>query len=144
MYLHAVVDTYGSSAFGFLHVSNQPEAEVPVLHNDVLPFYRRLELEVKAVLTDNGREFCGTEKHPNELYLDLNGTEHRRTKVRNPKTKGFVERFSGTVPEEFYDSVEALQQDLNAGLRHYNTERPHLRYRNQGRRPIETINQFVS
>ena len=64
VYLHAVVDTYGSYAFGFLHVSKQPEAAVAVLHNDVLPFYRRFDLAVKAVHTDNGREFCGTEGHP--------------------------------------------------------------------------------
>ncbi len=51
--LHAVVDTCGSDAFGFLHVSRQPEAAVAVLHNDVLPFYRNLELPVKAILTDN-------------------------------------------------------------------------------------------
>ena len=56
--------------------------------NDVLPFYRRLKLEVKAVLTDNGREFCGTERHPYELHLDLNGIEHRRTKVRTRWTNG--------------------------------------------------------
>ena len=37
VYLHAVVDTFGSYAFGFLHVSKQPEAAVAVLHNDVLP-----------------------------------------------------------------------------------------------------------
>ena len=59
-----------------------------VLHNDVLPFCRDLDLPVKAVLTDNGREFCGTERHPCELYLDLNGIEHRRTKVKSPKTNG--------------------------------------------------------
>ena len=41
VYLHAVVDTYGCYAFGFLHVSKQPEAAVAVLHNDVLPFYAR-------------------------------------------------------------------------------------------------------
>ena len=153
VYLHAVVDTYGSYAFGFLHVSKQPEAAVAVLHNDVLPFYRRRKLEVKAVLTDNGREFCGTHRHAYELYLDLNGIEHRRTKVRTPKTNGFVERFNGTVLDEFfrvkmretfYESVEALQADLDTWLHHYNTERPHLGYRNQGRRPIETINLFVS
>ena len=34
-----------------------------------------------------------------------------------------------------YDSVEALQTDLDAWLHHYNHERPHLGYRNQGRRP---------
>ena len=37
--------------------------------------------------------------------------------------------------ENLYDSVEALQADLDAWLVHYNTERPHLGYRNMGRRP---------
>lgn len=153
VYLHAVVDTYGSYAFGFLHVSKQPEAAVAVLHNDALPFYAKLELKVGAILTDNGREFCGTDTHPYELYLELNGIEHRRTRVKSPKTNGFVERFNGTVLDEFfrvkmretfYESVEALQADLDAWLVHYNTERPHLGYRNQGRRPVDTINMFVS
>lgn len=153
VYLHAVVDTFGSYAFGFLHVSKQPEAAVAVLHNEVLPFYRHLGLPVGAVLTDNGREFCGTERHPYELYLDLNGIDHRRTRVRTPRTNGFVERFNGTVLDEFfrvklretfYDSVEALQADLDAWLIHYNTERPHLGYRNMGKRPIETVMSFVS
>jgi transposase InsO family protein len=152
--LHAVVDTYGSYAFGFLHVSKQPEAAAAaaVLHNDVLPFYDKLDLPVRAVLTDNGREFCGTEQHPYELYLAHNDIEHRRTRVRTPRTNGFVERFNGTVLDEFfrvklrdrfYETVEALQADLDAWLAHYNTARPHLGYCNQGRRPIETITQFV-
>jgi transposase InsO family protein len=153
VYLHAVVDTYGSYAFGFLHVSKQPEAAVAVLHNDVLPFYRKLDLPVQTVLTDNGREFCGTERHPYELYLALNDIAHRKTKVGSPRTNGFVERFNGTVLEEFfrptmrshlYESVEALQADLDAWLHHYNHERPHLGYRNQGRRPWETVELFVS
>lgn len=151
--LHAVVDTFGSYAFAFLHVSRQPEAAVAALHNDVLPFYRTPDLPVKAVLTGNGREFCGTERHPYELYLDLNGIEHRRTKVRSPKTSGFVERFNGTVLDEFfrvkmpgksYDSVEALQADLDEWRAFYNTERQHLGYRNMGRRPIEAAIPFVS
>jgi transposase InsO family protein len=153
VYLHAVVDTYGSYAFGFLHVSKQPEAAVAVLHNDVLPFYAGLDLPVSAVLTGNGREFCGTERHPYELYLALNDIAHRKTRVGTPRTNGFVERFNGTVLEEFfkpalhaklYESVEALQADLDAWLVHYNRERPHLGYRNQGRRPWETVELFVS
>jgi transposase InsO family protein len=152
VYLHAVVDTFGSYAFGFLHVSKQPEAAVAVLHNDVLPFYDRLGLPVGAVLTDNGREFCGTERHPYELYLALNDIAHRTTKVRSPRTNGFVERFNGTVLEEFFrpamhqklfESVEALQAELDPWLHHYNHQRPHLGYRNQGRRPWETIERFV-
>ncbi len=153
VYLHAVVDTYGSYAFGFLHTTKQPEAALAVVHNDVLPFYQDKGLQVDAILTDNGREFCGKDTHPYELYLELNDIEHRKTQVRRPQTNGFVERFNRTVLDEFfriafrkklYESVEALQVDLDAWLVHYNTERPHQGYRNRGRRPIETIELFLS
>jgi transposase InsO family protein len=151
VYLHTLVDTYGSYAFGFLHTSKQPEAAVAVLHNDALPFYRDLGLTVQAVLTDNGREFCGKDSHPYEIYLALNEIEHRHTQVRRPQTNGFVERFNRTVLDEFfrpafrtkfYESVEALQNDLDIWLVHYNTERSHQGYRNMGKRPIDTINEF--
>lgn len=152
VYLHAVVDTYSSYAFGFLHVSKQPEAAVAVLHNEALPFYQERGLRVEAILTDNGREFCGKGSHPYELYLELNEIEHRRTRVRRPRTNGFVERFNRTVLDEFfrvalrtkfYESVESLQADLDVWLEHYNTQRPHQGYRNMGRRPIDTINQHL-
>ena len=111
-------------------------------------FYRTLDLPVQTILTDNGREFCGIERQPYELYLALNDVAHRKTRVGSPRTNGFVERSTGTVLEEFFrpklrsqfdDSVEALQADLDAWLHHYNHERPHLGYRNQGRRPWETV-----
>jgi transposase InsO family protein len=153
VYLHTVVDTYGSSAFGFLHTSKVPEAAVAVLHNDVLPFYAERGLVIEKILTDNGREFCGTDAHPYEVYLALNDIAHKRTKVRHPYINAFVERFHRTVKEEFfevtlretfYDSVEALQTDLDRWLIHYNTERPHLGYRNLGKRPIDTINAYLN
>lgn len=152
VYLQAVVDTYGSYAFGFLHTGKLPECAVAVVHNDVLPFYRDRGLTVSAILTDNGREFCGTEAHPYEIYLALNDIEHRRTKVRHPQTNGFVERFNRTVLDEFfrrafrekyYESVDALQADLDIWLAHYNNERPHRGYRNMGKRPIETVNLYL-
>lgn len=148
--LHAVVDTYGSYAFGLLHTSKQPEASALLLHNDVLPFYSEHGIEMGAILTDNGREFCGTAAHPYELFLALNDIEHRRTQVKRPQTNGFVERFIRTAKEEFftlafrrklYTSLEALQADFDAWLHEYNTERPHLGYRNMGRCPIETVMQ---
>lgn len=118
-----------------------------VVHNDVLPFYEEHGLPIKAILTDNGREYCGTEAHPYKLYLELNDIEHRRTKVRSPQTNGFVERFNRTVLDEFfmivfrqklYESLESLQTDLDNWLHEYNYERPHLGYRNQRQRPWET------
>jgi len=151
-YLHTVVDTYGSYAFGFLHTSEVPEAAAAVLHNDVLPFYAERAIPVAAVLTDNGRGFCGTGAHPYELSLALADVEHRRTKVKHPYTNGFVERFHRTVKEEFFElalretfdeAVDALQADLDRWLAHDNTERPHLGYRNLGKRPIDTINAYL-
>lgn len=152
VYLHVVVDTYGSFAFGFLHTSKQPEAAVAVLHNEALPFYQEQGLTVAALLTDNGREFCGTDTHPFELYLQLNDIEHRTTRVRRPQTNGFVERFNRTVLDEFfriafrttmYESIESLQTDLNTWLHYYNHERTHQGYRNCGKRPIDTVNNYL-
>ena len=152
VYLHVVVDTFGSYAFGFLHTSKQPEAAVAVVHNDVLPFYQERTIDVAAILTDNGREFCGTDRHPYELYLQLNDIEHRTTRVRRPQTNGFVERFNRTVLDEFfrtafrtkfYETVEELQADLDQWLVYYNTERPHHGYRNMGKRPIDTVEQYL-
>lgn len=150
--MQAVVDTYGSYAFAFLHTTKRPECSVAVLHNDALPFYENKGIPVNAVLTDNGREYCSKETHPFELYLALNGIEHRRTKVRTPKTNGFVERFNKTMLDEFfrtslrnkfYASAEALQEDLDVWLKHYNNKRPHRGYQNMGKRPVDTINQYL-
>lgn len=152
VYLHAAVDAYGSYGWGFLHTSKQPEAAVALLHNYVIPQFEQWEMELQNVLTDNGREFCGTEAHPYQLYLRLNEIKHRTTKVKSPKTNGFVERFNRTVKEEFlpisfrkkvYQTLEQLQEDFDTWCQHYNYERPHRGYRNLGKRPFDTVKQFI-
>ena len=102
VYMQAVVDAFCSYGFATLHTSKRPETAALILHNEVLPFYAERGIEVGAVLTDNGREFCGTDAHPFELYLALNDIEHRKTRVRRPQTNGFVERFHRTVLDEFF------------------------------------------
>lgn len=149
IYLQAVVDTYGSFAFGKLYTSKLPETAADVLYDRVLPFYESQGIPVENILTDNGREYCGRPMiHPYQIFLELNDVEHRRTKVARPRTNGFVERFNRTVLDEFfretfhdkfYASVEELQKDLDQWIHYYNHERPHRGYRNMGRRPIETI-----
>lgn len=151
IYLQAVVDTYGSYAFGKLYTSKLPETAADVLYDRVLPFYEAQGLTVEHVLTDNGREYCGRPMiHPYQIFLELNEIGHRRTKVARPRTNGFVERFNRTVLDEFfreafrnkfYATVEELQADLDTWLAYYNNERPHRGYRNMGRRPIETVEQ---
>jgi transposase InsO family protein len=48
---------------------------------------------------------------------------------------------STTFREQFYESVDALQEALDAWLKHYNYERPHRGYRNMGKRPYAPICQ---
>ena len=151
VYLQAVVDTYGSFAFGKLYTSKVPETAVDILYDRVLPFYETQSLKVEHVLTDNGREYCGRPMiHPFQIFLEFSDIKHRRTQVARPRTNGFVERFNRTVLDEFfretfrskfYSSVEELQQDLDEWLHNYNYERPHRGYRNMGRKPIETIEE---
>ena len=57
--------------------------------------------KVKTILSDNGREYCGRpDKHPYELFLQLEEIEHRTTKVGRPQSNGFIERFHRTLLEE--------------------------------------------
>ena len=153
VYMQAVVDTYGSYGFAYLHTGKLPEHAAAILHNDVLPQYESWGLKVAAILTDNGREYCGKQHHAYELYLALNDIEHRTTRVNSPRTNGFVERFNRTVLDEFfrpalrrnfYDSLNAIQNDLDKWLKHYNEERAHQGYRNRGKRPLDTVKEYLA
>lgn len=149
LYLQAVVDTYSSFAFAKLYTAKLAITAADVVYDRVLPFYESEGLRVEAILTDNGREYVGKpDNHPYELLLSLNEVKHRLTRVATPRTNGFVERFNRTVLDEFfreafrkkfYTSVEDLQKDLDKWIHHYNYDRPHQGYRNQGRKPYETF-----
>lgn len=115
----------------------------------VLPFWEALEVQVGAILTDNGRESCGKpETHPYELLTAMEFIEHRRTKVRSPRTNGFVERMNRTLLDEcfrvegrktWYENTDQLQADLDRFLECYNLRRSHQGYRLEGRTPVVAL-----
>jgi transposase InsO family protein len=59
------------------------------------------------------------------LFLQLEGIEHRTTRVRRPQSNGFVERLHRTLLDKhagrtiWYVSVEQMQGDLDQYLHHY-------------------------
>jgi transposase InsO family protein len=103
---------------------------VDLLHDRVLPFYDARGVALERVLSDNGREYCGRPlHHPFELYCTVQQIEHRTTKVGSPETNRMVERFHRTLKDEFfslaysrkiYESIEALQADLDRFVAFYN------------------------
>jgi transposase InsO family protein len=100
-----------------------PITACDLLYDRVLPFYEELGVPVGAILTDNGREFCGRpEHHPYKLLTAMEGIEHRNTKIRSPRTNGFVERMNRTMLDEcfrvagrttWYENIEQIQADLD-------------------------------
>jgi len=149
IYMQSVIDCYSRHAWGRLYTSKLPVTAIHVLNTDVLPFFEQQRGQVDTILSDNGREFCGREdRHPYELFLQLEGIEHRKTKVRRPQSNGFVERLHRTLLDEhfrvmgrkkFYESVEEMQKDLEAYLVTYNRKRPHQGRGMDGRTPWQAF-----
>jgi transposase InsO family protein len=83
VYVQVVVDVFCSLAFAKVYTAKMPVTAADLLYDRVLPFYEALGVTVGAILTDNGREFCGIqERHPYEPLLAMENIEHRTTKVR--------------------------------------------------------------
>ena len=149
IYQQTVIDTYASVAFAKLYTSKVPVTAADILNDRVLPFFEEENIPILRVLTDRGTEFCGSpDKHPYQLYLQLNDIDHSKTKVRSPQTNGICERFHQTVLNEFYritfrkkiySDIETLQMDLDEYMVEYNTERTHQGKRCKGRTPMETF-----
>ena len=149
IYQQTVVDTYASVAFAKLYTSKVPVTAADILNDRVLPFFEEENIPILRILTDRGTEFCGSpDKHPYQLYLQLNDIDHSKTKVRSPQTNGICERFHQTVLNEFYritfrkkiySDIETLQMDLDEYIVEYNTERTHQGKRCKGRTPMETF-----
>lgn len=149
VYLQSAIDCHSRYAWGRLYTSKLPVTAVHLLNEDVLPFFEQHRAKVTTILSDNGREFCGRpERHPYELFLQLEGIEHRTTKVRRPQSNGFVERLHRTLLDEhfrlegrkkWYEAVAEMQKDLDAYLKRYNTARTHQGSNMKGRTPYQAF-----
>jgi transposase InsO family protein len=153
VYVQVLVDVFCSIAFAKVYISKMPVTACDLLYDRVLPFYNALGVKLGAVLTDNGREFCGRpDTHPYELLLAMESIDHRTTKVRSPRTNGFVERMNRTLLDEcfrikgrteWYVSPAEIQRDLDNYLEEYNLRRTHQGYRLQGRTPAQALREAL-
>ncbi|MHC4831004.1 MAG: IS481 family transposase [Planctomycetota bacterium] len=150
IYQQTFVDTYSKWAAAKLYTAKTALTAADLLNDRVLPFFEAQGAEVLRVLTDRGTEYCGRhDEHPYQLFLAVNDIDHTKTKVKSPQTNGICERFHKTALQEFYQiafrkklyaSLEELQQDLDAWLDTYNTERTHQGKMCCGRTPCATFN----
>lgn len=149
IYQQTFVDTYSKVAFAKLYDRKNAITSADLLNDKVVPFFEEQKIPLLRVLTDRGTEFCGKrEYHEYELYLTIESIEHTKTKVRSPQSNGICERLHRTMQDEFYaiafrkklyESIEALQADLDLWLVEYNTQRTHSGKYCFGKTPWETF-----
>lgn len=148
IYQQTFIDTYTRVAFAKLYDRKNALVAADTLNDRVIPFYDDQGIDLLRILTDRGTEYCGArEHHEFQLYLTIEDIDHTRTKARHPQTNGICERFHKTIKDEFYSiafrrklyqSIEALQEDLDKWLEYYNNERPHSGRYCFGKTPMET------
>jgi len=153
VYLQTAINCHSRYAWGRLYANKLPVTAVQVLNNDVLPTFEAHGVKVDAVLSDNGREFCGREdQHPFELFLQLEGIEHKRTKVRPPQSNGIVGRLHRTLLDEhfrvegrktWFETIDEMQAALDTWLVEYNTKRPHQGRGMKGRTPLRVFKDGI-
>ena len=148
IYQQTFIDTYTRVAFAKLYTSKHAVTAADILNDRVLPFFEENDIPLLRILTDRGTEYKGAPGHEYELYLDLEGIEHSKTKVRHPQSNGICERLHRTMQEEFYavafrrklyDNLELLQADLDQWMEYYNNERPHSGRYCFGKTPMATF-----
>ena len=149
VYQQTFVDTYSKVGFAKLYDRKTPVTAADLLNDRVIPFFEQHDIPLQRVLTDRGTEFCGShDRHEYELYLAVENIDHTRTKARSPQTNGIVERFHKTMLDEFYrvafrrkiyDSIHALQADLDEWMDDFNRNRTHQGRYCFGKTPMQTF-----
>jgi transposase InsO family protein len=149
IYQQTFVDTYSKMAFAKLYDRKNALTSADLLNDKVVPFFEEQQIPLLRMLTDRGTEYCGKrEYHEYELYLTIESIEHTKTKVRSPQSNGICERLHRTMQDEFYaiafrkklyESIDALQADLDLWLIEYNTQRTHSGKYCFGKTPWETF-----
>ncbi|MCH2192276.1 MAG: IS481 family transposase [Pseudobacteriovorax sp.] len=149
IYQQTGIDVYSNVGFAKLYTDKTAITAADFLNDKVLPFFDKYKLVPLKILTDRGREYCGSqENHPFQLFLYLNEIEHSKTRPRRPQSNGSTERLNQTVQNEFYalafrktlyTSIEEIQRDLDAFMASYNENRTNQGKNCKGRTPKETF-----
>lgn len=150
VYLQTIIDSYSSYVFGVLHINKKSDYAVFILHNEVIPYFNKIQLPVKAILTDNGHEYCGKEQHHFELYLKLNNIEHRKNQLRQ-NSNHFIQQFIKIVTAEFFNKIdvskdfenlEVIQKKFTQWLNYYNQEHPYCDFSGLKKPPALMIKEY--
>ncbi len=126
-FVHVCIDDYSRLGFSQVLASERKEDAVAFL-NEAVAWYRKLEIGIERVMTDNGSCY---KSHAFRAACKALGLRHIRTRPYTPKTNGKAERFIQSSLREWayaraYQTSEQRKAELPYWLHHYNWHRPHV------------------
>ena len=142
-YVFAAVDDHSRMAYVEVRGDERKESAAAFLLS-ALRHYRRLGIQVSAVMTDNARIF---QSRRFQKVLRWLGIKHRTTPPYTPRVNGKVERFIRTLLNEWayahaYQSSDEREAHLPEWLHYYNWHRPHSSLGNQA--PVSRLGLRVN
>jgi transposase InsO family protein len=142
-YVFAAVDDHSRLAYVAVRENERKESAAAFLLS-ALRHYRRLGVQVRAVMTDNARVF---QSKRFQRVLRRLGIRHKTTPPYTPRVNGKVERFIRTLLNEWayahaYPSSDEREACLPQWLHYYNWHRPHSSLGNQA--PISRLGLGVN
>ena len=120
------IDDHARIAFTAMHADEKTPQAVQFL-KDAVAYYKRLDITVRRLLTDNGSAFRSKDFAAACKAL---GVTHKFTRAYRPQTNGKAERFIQSALREWaygwtYQHSAQRTDALASWQHHYNWHRPH-------------------
>jgi transposase InsO family protein len=136
-YVHSAIDAHSRLAFSEI-LDDEKGPTCAAFWARAASFFADHGIEVKAVLTDNAKNYIGI-----DFTAALGTIDHRRIRPYTPRTNGKVERFNRTLLEEWayvrpYVSDLARTRAFAKWLHTYNHHRCHTAL--GGLPPVSRVN----
>jgi len=151
VYQQTFIDSYSKFTIVHLYSEKTVNSSIDMLDKHILPWLKKMNLNLEQMLTDRGAEFYG---HSNDgdkyqrLLKHLN-IEHIKMRAYNsPEVNGICARFHKVQQTGFYEpllhsqrfyNLQELESELQKWVNVYNSETPHQERYCFGKTPMETL-----
>ena len=149
IYIETAVEGNCRLAFAKVYSAQNAINAVDLLTSRVVPFFKDHGVGIERVFTPKSNEYCGlAPAHPFETFLATSHIQHLQMDRSGQTTSSLCEQFyrvlqreffSAALRKRFHQSLGMLQQDLDAFVETYNSERTGFELDPQDRPPLRAF-----
>jgi len=149
LYVEIAVDGSCRLAFAKVYSAQNAMNAVDLLTSRVMPFFKDHDIAIERVFTPKNNEYCGlAPAHPFETYLTTSHIQHLEMDQSDQTTSSLCKQFyrvlqreffSAALRKRFHQTLGMLQQDLDAFVETYNSERTGFELDPQGSPPLRAF-----